>query len=124
MRCFACRRGRAARGFPWGFEEDTSVLQAPCNILLRPLLLEKTYIIIFFFFNDTPTTEIYTLSLHDALPICGREGPAVIQQTSLCDRRCGGRAAVHPCRQLSRRHRDPECVVSPAGAGERRGDSL
>src|SRR5690242_21361843 len=23
----------------------------------------------FFFFNDTPTTEIYTLSLHDALPI-------------------------------------------------------
>src|SRR5947209_9361334 len=26
---------------------------------------------IFFFFNDTPTTEIYTLSLHDALPISG-----------------------------------------------------
>src|SRR5438270_12916078 len=24
---------------------------------------------LFFFFNDTPTTEIYTLSLHDALPI-------------------------------------------------------
>src|SRR5438309_4691677 len=24
-----------------------------------------------FFFNDTPTTEIYTLSLHDALPISG-----------------------------------------------------
>ena len=24
---------------------------------------------IFFFFNDTATTEIYTLSLHDALPI-------------------------------------------------------
>src|SRR3989475_67440 len=27
---------------------------------------------VFFFFNDTATTEIYTLSLHDALPICGR----------------------------------------------------
>src|SRR3712207_7498499 len=27
-------------------------------------------ICIFFFFNDTATTEIYTLSLHDALPIC------------------------------------------------------
>src|SRR5256885_3408258 len=27
----------------------------------------------FFFFNDTATTEIYTLSLHDALPISGRE---------------------------------------------------
>src|SRR3712207_7162046 len=30
--------------------------------------------IIFFFFNDTATTEIYTLSLHDALPISG--GPS------------------------------------------------
>src|SRR3712207_9219066 len=28
--------------------------------------------ICFFFFNDTATTEIYTLSLHDALPICAR----------------------------------------------------
>src|SRR3989442_15650008 len=32
---------------------------------IRPL---ATYL--FFFFNDTATTEIYTLSLHDALPIC------------------------------------------------------
>src|SRR5947209_16608877 len=29
-----------------------------------------TYILLFFFFTDTTTTEIYTLSLHDALPIC------------------------------------------------------
>src|SRR5438874_8199173 len=29
----------------------------------------------FFFFNDTATTEIYTLSLHDALPISGLIGP-------------------------------------------------
>src|SRR3712207_9494286 len=28
--------------------------------------------IFFFFFNDTATTEIYTLSLHDALPILAR----------------------------------------------------
>src|SRR3989475_6480923 len=28
----------------------------------------------FFFFNDTATTEIYTLSLHDALPISSRSG--------------------------------------------------
>src|SRR6266566_9298693 len=28
-----------------------------------------SYIFFFFFFNDTATTEIYTLSLHDALPI-------------------------------------------------------
>src|SRR2546430_9408398 len=32
----------------------------------------------FFFFNDTATTEIYTLSLHDALPICRRR-PAPIR---------------------------------------------
>src|SRR3712207_7507006 len=41
-----------------------------------------------FFFNDTATTEIYTLSLHDALPICGGEeggGPA---------QPAGGRAAA------------------------------
>src|SRR5690348_18386686 len=30
-----------------------------------------SYFFCFFFFNDTATTEIYTLSLHDALPICG-----------------------------------------------------
>src|SRR3712207_9438693 len=32
--------------------------------------MSATVICIFFFFNDTATTEIYTLSLHDALPIC------------------------------------------------------
>src|SRR5256885_9413649 len=30
---------------------------------------------LFFFFNDTATTEIYTLSLHDALPISHRRQP-------------------------------------------------
>src|SRR5438132_5241029 len=38
-------------------------LDAPLNLLL------------FFFFNDTATTEIYTLSLHDALPICVLNSP-------------------------------------------------
>src|SRR2546430_14309535 len=32
----------------------------------------------FFFFNDTATTEIYTLSLHDALPICARRTALVV----------------------------------------------
>src|SRR2546430_3943823 len=31
--------------------------------------IQKRPICLFFFFNDTATTEIYTLSLHDALPI-------------------------------------------------------
>src|SRR5256885_11268935 len=33
----------------------------------------KLLLYIFFFFNDTATTEIYTLSLHDALPIYQRK---------------------------------------------------
>src|SRR2546422_6238755 len=33
------------------------------------------YYLYFFFFNDTATTEIYTLSLHDALPISRRGKP-------------------------------------------------
>src|SRR2546430_12514503 len=38
------------------------------------MLIYSTFILIFFF-NDTATTEIYTLSLHDALPICGGMRP-------------------------------------------------
>src|SRR5256885_6253362 len=34
--------------------------------------------LLFFFFNDTATTEIYTLSLHDALPIFFRRSEALI----------------------------------------------
>src|SRR5947208_17108409 len=51
----------------------------------------------FFFFNDTATTEIYTLSLHDALPISRPwSGPRSrpTRRTSLA-------------RRLSRRHRNP-----------------
>src|SRR6266496_6541803 len=33
------------------------------------LILARLLLCLFFFFNDTATTEIYTLSLHDALPI-------------------------------------------------------
>src|SRR2546429_1182234 len=41
------------------------------------ILSSTLCLLIFFFFNDTATTEIYTLSLHDALPICGPQGLAV-----------------------------------------------
>src|SRR5947207_11578628 len=44
----------------------------------------------FFFFNDTATTEIYTLSLHDALPICtARRRPV------RCPPRCRGDRVQH-----------------------------
>src|SRR5476649_1710398 len=40
-----------------------------------------TFFFIFFFFNDTATTEIYTLSLHDALPISGRRCAGTLRGT-------------------------------------------
>src|SRR5207247_9741600 len=40
-----------------------------CTIVLLDFCSIATLLIFRFFFNDTPTTEIYTLSLHDALPI-------------------------------------------------------
>src|ERR1022692_1921529 len=44
-------RSRTSLGAPWPPERSSSAAEKP------------------FFFNDTATTEIYTLSLHDALPI-------------------------------------------------------
>src|SRR2546429_5582897 len=52
---------------------------------------------LFFFFNDTATTEIYTLSLHDALPISHR-APARTGRAPRCRRPpCAGRPR-YPCR--------------------------
>ena len=46
------------------------LLGGVCSLcLLFGLVLVFFLAFIFFFFNDTATTEIYTLSLHDALPI-------------------------------------------------------
>src|SRR5258708_36268096 len=38
------------------------------------LMIRSLSLTLFFFFNDTATTEIYTLSLHDALPISQTRG--------------------------------------------------
>ena len=46
---------------------DLGMLRVVSSVALRCLFLP--FIAFFFFFNDTATTEIYTLSLHDALPI-------------------------------------------------------
>src|SRR5438477_11266934 len=48
-----------------------------------------TFLFFFFFFTDTATTEIYTLSLHDALPISRSPGFARRRYGSFCDSSCG-----------------------------------
>src|ERR1039458_6128290 len=58
------------------------------------------------FFNDTATTEIYTLSLHDALPISlyrgHRSGSSMAMRTRLAPR--GSRSEEHTSELLSLRH--------------------
>src|SRR5216684_6296502 len=67
----------------------------------------------FFFFNDTATTEIYTLSLHDALPILrshpiaeSRRGRRAPRRTDRARRRWGAfaRSEEHTSELQSRLH--------------------
>src|SRR5687768_17965196 len=70
------------------------------------------YLLYFFFFNDTATTEIYTLSLHDALPICCRRGVARFTcrrasasfTTITCDRTASPRVIVVKEAERSEEH--------------------
>src|ERR1051325_236861 len=55
-------------------EEHTSELQSPYVISYAVFCLNK-----YNFFNDTATTEIYTLSLHDALPIWRARNPRCLR---------------------------------------------
>src|SRR5207344_332724 len=43
-----------------------------------------SYAFVFFFFNDTASPEIYTLSLHDALPICRPAIASTMPRSSYC----------------------------------------
>ena len=61
--------------------ESLEALSIPRRLEMVPVFLYgldqhffKYIYIYIFFFNDTATTEIYTLSLHDALPICQCRG--------------------------------------------------
>src|SRR5256885_11894117 len=49
----------------------------------------------FFFFNDTATTEIYTLSLHDALPIWYKRWNQRWSYSAKEVDSCGGRSEEH-----------------------------
>src|SRR2546430_16767529 len=67
-------------------------------VALYQLIHSLIYILYFFFFNDTATTEIYTLSLHDALPISVRsETPSPYPGTPM-------RRRARPARRVKSRH--------------------
>src|SRR5256885_12490116 len=69
----------------------------------------------FFFFNDTATTEIYTLSLHDALPI-SRVGARAGQGGG--GRKRGVRPAPRRPRPLPARREGPDQWRAPRGRSE------
>src|SRR3712207_7646029 len=52
---------------------------------------------IFFFFNDTATTEIYTLSLHDALPISGCRAVETPPRSQRSQVASSGRIPIEAC---------------------------
>src|SRR5699024_12544558 len=82
---------------------------------------------LFFFFKDTATPDIYTLSLHDALPICPRDDTAFPSRGREGNHRRGSTGAclaVGGTRSRPPRHRpltSPArgCGSSPCHGGER-----
>src|SRR5260370_41576236 len=58
-----------------------------CHLVVILSDCVTVFLFTFFFFNDTATTEIYTLSLHDALPIYLL--PAGIYRAEIADRPAG-----------------------------------
>src|SRR3712207_5727190 len=62
--CALCSHSVRARD-----RKSTRLNSSHANISYAVFCLKKKISLVFFFFNDTATTEIYTLSLHDALPI-------------------------------------------------------
>src|SRR5438445_13817195 len=66
------------------------------------LILYSSFCIFFFFFNDTATTEIYTLSLHDALPISPRGAPRASRAPVRATLPCRPPSAQGPDRKSTR----------------------
>src|SRR3989337_1039792 len=57
-----------------GFCLDNTKVDTPADSIYGLISTSDLLCVCFFFFNDTATTEIYTLSLHDALPIYSSHG--------------------------------------------------
>src|SRR5256886_11537488 len=76
----------------------------------------------FFFFNDTATTEIYTLSLHDALPISrtAREGLPPWPERKDCRRTTLPPSRETSCPYCKRRDREPQAALGKDNDRRRR----
>src|SRR2546430_15034112 len=70
-------------------------LRASSLVIVGLTMASPPAILFFFFFNDTATTEIYTLSLHDALPISAQLGPGGIKHVCGLQHDCCGRSEEH-----------------------------
>src|SRR6266536_3965031 len=73
------------------------VISSPHCSLSSPFVFPRPIhrVLCFFFFNDTATTEIYTLSLHDALPISsGPRPPGAVSGSALCPQYRGDRKST------------------------------
>src|SRR5260370_26476670 len=116
-------------------------ISAPCSLLCRLLAVLD----FFFFFNDTATTEIYTLSLHDALPIsiscwniclgisfrrprCSARIESVSDRFIICKKRSEEHTSELQshlnlvCRLLLEKKKDPEIVTHEQLPGVHLGD--
>src|SRR2546429_5589392 len=82
-----------------------------------------------FFFNDTATTEIYTLSLHDALPISATRSPEIPEVPTIAEAGVPGYEAIVWIGLLAPAGNPPDIVAKlNGGIGElvraRRGEKL
>src|SRR5256886_15751946 len=75
--------------------------------------------ILFFFFNDTPTPEIYPLPLHDALPISAEQSPAAPPGTGDPMRHEGSPAMTRARRKSRRALNELRCApaMTPVSIG-------
>src|SRR5438128_9530323 len=103
-----------------------------CTHVLFCFVLLFSLFFFFFFFNDTATTEIYTLSLHDALPIlsdvlsgvlglCARVGLASVGVIAIDGTKLSANASVNANRDFAQLART---ILREAAEVDQREDEL
>src|SRR5256884_3687767 len=95
-------------------------------VLVSFFTLLHVFILFFFFFNDTATTEIYTLSLHDALPISAAPAPwrGLAEVLKRADIFFHGRRISTTGKNVEQRHEAHQRIVRHLAANQHAGQSL